>query len=891
MRTTLLPIPPGLVERDKLKSRTIERKGFTNRGVIFTTDNNPSDDGFNTDLLVGMKLEHVRLGEDNPNRFFEILGGYFFGKDSQGTFRTTSVFGICLDRTQGFEIEEEGTVILHDHWKIFHPDQPGLDEHMNNDDGKPSEGWTFIVVPKDNHRIYPRSTDPLVIHVDCGEVTNMQVDMGEKTHSEQSVSISLSIDGPMPDSFEFDWGDGTKSSSENPWANHTYRRAETAKTYTINVSCIGPGPCVDSGDEDVEIGPIICPEFKGMSVEKISVEKESITVRATAVFLNGNPEKFVWNWGDGSPEDDTQGIEATHTYARDKDEDKEHSISVKASGPNNCATTGGLKVEIEKQDTVCPLLIGVKTTTEIKDDHTVVVTAKAAFKDGVPGNFTWDWGDNSPVTSTTGAEATHEYARNSEKDIPYTITLHTTGPNDCKASGEAPVVVPRIPPKPPCPALKDFLVHEKIKDNKTVTVTVKTTFVNGMPEVFEWDWGDGTKEKGDSAKVSHDYTRDKEEDKVYTITLNTSGPGECKETGEGKAEVPKEPITCPYLERVKVEKVNEDEKTVTVKATAIISEATPTSFTWNWGDETEVETTNSPEATHTYTRQKEDVTRYILVEVKGPKPCETSGRTEVIIKGTGGDKCPKLTDVDVKVFDTNPETCKAKATVKTEGPKPEKYEWDWGDGSPVKTTTSPSAEHNYKRTSSDQTYTLKVNVIGPGDCNTSGNERVKILALEEKEVSLFCRIWPYIVAFIGAFLTGALLVCFVAEIAEGNSDNSDIIWATGISLVLFMVAVIFWLINGKNRDCPPTRCNWFAVGWVAMLAGLGTSFFLIECIESWMFVALGFFIAAGILAYLWFKNCAPKSKARVFITYFVISVVATLLVIFVLAKPMLNCVS
>ncbi|MEZ4850243.1 MAG: hypothetical protein R3B93_16840 [Bacteroidia bacterium] len=46
MKATLLPVPAGLRERDKLKSRTIERAGFANRGVIFTTSNQPSRSGF-----------------------------------------------------------------------------------------------------------------------------------------------------------------------------------------------------------------------------------------------------------------------------------------------------------------------------------------------------------------------------------------------------------------------------------------------------------------------------------------------------------------------------------------------------------------------------------------------------------------------------------------------------------------------------------------------------------------------------------------------------------------------------------------------------------------------------------------------------------------------------
>ena len=152
-----------------------------------------------------------------------------------------------------------------------------------------------------------------------------------------------------------------------------------------------------------------------------------------------------------------------------------------------------------------------------------------------------------------------------------------------------------------------------------------------------------------------------------------------------------------------------------------------------------------------------------------------------------------------------------------------------------------------------------------------------------------CRIMPYIVAFLGALLTGSLMVSFVAEIVEGGS-NADILITTGVLFVAFAVAVFLWMNLGKKNHCPPGVCEWLAVGWVSMLAGLGTSFFLIQCLESWQIWAIGFFIATGVLAYFWFKNCGEKAKAQTFFTYFVIAAVALLLSVYLIAVPVLACV-
>jgi hypothetical protein len=698
MKTTTLPVPAGFRERDKLKSRTIARSGFTNRGVIFTTSDKPSSEDFFTKLLVGTRLEHINLGPNDDNRFFEILGGYFFGKDQSGTFRTTQVFGICLDKNEGFEIEEKGTVILNDHWEIFHPKQPGLDERMNNDDGKPSEGWTLVVVPKNDFKVYPRSHDPLAIHLNCGEITNISVDYAEQTESSQSVAVNLEIDGPDPESFTFDWGDGTVDELNTASAVHTYQRGKATTSFTVNVSCKGPGPCADGAHAEVTIPAVQepCPVLARITTEVIRIKTTQMTIAFKAEVAGNTPTEFVWDWGDGSAPEKTTSNEATHTFDRPKDGPQKREVSLQVIGPGDCKTAGKVEVEISR----------------------------------------------------------------SEKN-------------------------------------------------------------------------------------------------------------------------------CPGLTRIDILVKNETKEAVTIEASLDISGVTPDSFIWQWGDGSPAETTNTPQATHTY--QRSGKTDYVIqVEMIGPEDCKTSGSRNFQLPPLDV-KCPEIKELKLKALSRGSgDEFLASFEATVEG-KPDSYQWDWGDGSAVEETTVPHAKHVYQSENSEITYQPRVQAIGPGNCKSSAVGKVIIPAKAPDTESVFCRIMPYLVAFLGALLTASLLVCFVAEIVE-TGNNSDILMITGGLLLAFMVAVVIWISQSKKRDCIPGACEWLAVGWVSMLTGLGTSFFLIQCITSWQIVAIGFFLATAVLAFFWFKSCAPKAKAQRFFTYFITSAIAFLIGVYLIAVPVLTCV-
>ena len=135
---------------------------------------------------------------------------------------------------------------------------------------------------------------------------------------------------------------------------------------------------------------------------------------------------------------------------------------------------------------------------------------------------------------------------------------------------------------------------------------------------------------------------------------------------------------------------------------------------------------------------------------------------------------------------------------------------------------------------------------------------------------------------------GSWLVCPAAAVDPAPSG-----WVPWIILILIIAlgAVIWlWQRNGTKRNCPPGLCGGLAVGWTMFLTMAGVAFFLNDCLPSWMGWGIGSLVIAGGLAGWWFARCAKTSGARVFFTYFAISVIAFAIVALLIAMPALACV-
>ena len=428
---TKLATPQGLVERGGVRSINILREGFPLYGVLFTGSTSPSIDDFDTAHLVGTILESEKLDPSDPKRSFEILGGYFFDFAGDGSPRTRKVFGVALDRSQGFEITEGGSTLLIDHWLSDFKAPKPLTEADNKGNGDPADiGWTFIVAARESNKEYPLSGDPLGIYGECGSVEYIDVSLGEYDTNTQTVGIQVYISGVQPDTITVDWGDGSASETlTNGSGSHVYNRdTDAAKTYTITVSTSGPGGCKVTGDTTVVIPPKPCPAITKLKLTKADPKNGQQGVTAKVSMGGDGVEKYSWDWGDGTSSETTVPT-ATHDYVQPIQHSKRYTVRVTTSGPRDCSAIAQMPVDLDPIP--CGRLTSLTTTIVEQGDDAAYIKATATVEGLAPENYYWDWGDGS-TDSTTVPEASHTYTKKENAET-YLIKVSATGPAGCQS--------------------------------------------------------------------------------------------------------------------------------------------------------------------------------------------------------------------------------------------------------------------------------------------------------------------------------------------------------------------------------------------------------------------------------------------------------------------------
>lgn len=891
-----IPVPQGFAERFDARSGIMMSKkpGIDDQyGVIVTMSDTISPNDFDISQLVGLHLENTIMG-NNPTRFFEILGGYFIDNlDQVNPVVTTQVFGIALDRAKGFDIAEGGTTILYDHWHYINLD----DEFLNERDLPLGRGgWTFIVVPRYEGQ-FPVSLTPLKIAQICPEITGIAHSEGTLKSETQELSFiaEFALDFGESESVEWNFGDGSPlvTTTENHQLSHVFdRQTGSDVLLTVSARAIGPSICESSASISVSIPqkPVICPEILTVAAITGATTDDTQVINFSIEFAAGKgvPEKVSWNFGDGNTAITTGSAhEVTHTFARPAEGDVNYTVSAHATGPGACESEGSVGVSIPEKPVICPELVSIIVTSSAPEENTQTITFEAKFgSDGrISDTVTWDFGDGSPTQTTTGPhQVAHSYNRLESTTKVYTVHAVGAGPEACAASASTEVSIP-IKPRP-CPTLGEIshsLQLTAIEAELIVSVKVE----GDQPDKFVWKWGDGTPDTVTTdPAASHTYIRPKGAAQTYPVSVLATGPGDCETSAQFSAEVP---ARCPRIIELKSVLAAADGKNQAATVSTVMDPemGDPVAYIWHWGDGSAPETTADSEASHTYLRQTGTDTSYeVRVIGQGPDGCETDGQTTIVI---GAIPCPQLTGLTAKITDTQATrvSVTATATATVSGGTPEKYRWDWGDGTTSETTV-PTASHDYDRRDAAQTYAIGVAASGPGSCKSNATANVTIPALEKQVVPLLCRLMQWIVAYLVSVTSGVLLV-FSVDAACDSTPNGGLTTLTVIMVILTIAAIAIWY-RYRKALCPPKICDWYAVAWTALFTTTATAFYAMSCCGSNGWIAgLIFFVLGALFAYLWFTRCAVTSRVQTFLLHVAIFVVASLICLFAVADSFLSC--
>lgn len=260
-----------------------------------------------------------------------------------------------------------------------------------------------------------------------------------------AVAFNATTSGGNPDTYSWDFGDGTNGTGVN--ASHTYA---TGGAY--NVLLIVSNSCgnIDSLTQTIVVCEPLVPAF--------TFVKTALTVNFDATTTTGTGVQYSWLYGDGNS---GSGQTSTHTYSNDG----VYTVSLIVS--DTCGAVDTLNLSVSACDSLNPQI--AFTQNGLVVDFTVSGASSAV-------NYNWNFGDGN---TGTGATPTHTYGVTGTYNVSVVVT------NVCGEQATANILVTL------CNVPKASWTYSIISSNSSgMKVQFDGTSSIGASS-FIWDFGDG----------------------------------------------------------------------------------------------------------------------------------------------------------------------------------------------------------------------------------------------------------------------------------------------------------------------------------------------------------------------------------------------------------------
>jgi PKD repeat protein len=368
------------------------------------------------------------------------------------------------------------------------------------------------------------------------------------------------------DSYSWDFGDGTTSSSSGPTITKTYvNNTPFPRTYTITLRVDNEEGCSDSISRDVTVFPDINASFIADPVEGCSPFE--------IVFQNtsGGASSYFWDFGDGGTSTDIHPI---HLYeANLLDHDTVYRVTLVATSDELCTDTALFDVIIH------PYIEAAFTVEDIIgcDPFTINIENQSIGAD----LYFWDFGDGSPVSNTSAANFQHTYLNPTNATVEYTLQLAVRNLQGCTDTLVRYISVH--------PLITASFTADVFEGCHPMTVTFTDQSVNAFN--YFWDFGDGASSLLPSPV--HVFTNFGTADTTYIVTLTTStADGECVKT-----------VSWPMLVHPNVEAEFSFSEALGCNPFLVTFENLSLgglNYTWDFGDGTIISTLDPGPRTHTF---------------------------------------------------------------------------------------------------------------------------------------------------------------------------------------------------------------------------------------------------------------------------------------------------
>lgn len=366
-------------------------------------------------------------------------------------------------------------------------------------------------------------------------------------------------------SYEWDFGDGSPVSTlQDP--SHTFTNTSLfIENFTVQLVALSANGCTDTVEHVLSVNPQLVLSLTAnpdSGCSPLSVDfPQSATDGAVA---------WSWNFGDGNTSNQQS---PTHTYYNFTTNSLFFNATLIATNAFGCLDTAWTDVLVHPNPTAALNAVPPIGCAELTVDFDNLSTG------GV--EHIWMWGDGTPNDTTNNSSISHIFENilpSSQQYVTQLIAITDRGCTDTVAQTIdvfPEVVAAFTAPADGCAPFDVVFVNQSTGANQ-----------------FEWDFGDGSNTVV-TLNAQHVYTNDSwVDDTTFTSTLYAISPFGCRDTAYHTMVIHPKPLSQFVLQ---------DTTGCSPLEMDLVNQSIGGVFyTWNYGDNTPINTTGDSIHTHTY---------------------------------------------------------------------------------------------------------------------------------------------------------------------------------------------------------------------------------------------------------------------------------------------------
>lgn len=477
----------------------------------------------------------------------------------------------------------------------------------------------------------------------------------------------------------WNFGDGSTSTLQNPTHSYTSIGNKTVTLTVIN-------NCGQSGVTTMTVSITnVPPPFPNQNWFKLDASQSNVCPNSSVNFnAPSGYSTYIWNYGDGSPADTTSNYYKSHTYGSTLGT---YQASVKIIGECGNDTTVTQAVTVSNN---APFLnnnnnnnFNIQSGSPACPNSSVWFNAPQGYS-----NYVWNFGDNSPVVTSSQNYTNHTFG---SAITSYTVTVQFT--NTCGNDTTIQTTV-AIVANAPFPTYSSF----NLTGNPNPACPNSNVYFEAPwgYSSYAWSFDDGSSSTTTTNnQTSHLYADTGVYNASVTITNgcgNDTTLGRTIQIMDGVGfpnqswfalEYPSDPI-CPN------------------DYAGFRAPGGYSHYEWNFGDGSPMVITSNNENYHKYSGDSSSYT----VSVKVSNTCGLDTTLYAIV--TIGSNVGFNTESNFQLHAHEEITC-PNSNVYFEAPGGyAKYEWDFGDGTALVTSSNRSYNHFYGSAIANYTATVKI---------------------------------------------------------------------------------------------------------------------------------------------------------------------------------------